>query len=79
MEHPFINNLEDLTVEQLGSKISELHKKLSIAHRMGNSYLCDQIRMALESYTGKHQQKMMALNAPPPGEDASFNNKIDIS
>jgi hypothetical protein len=35
--------------------------------------------MALESYTGKHQQKMMALNAPPPGEDASFNNKIDIS
>jgi hypothetical protein len=46
---------------------------------MGNSYLCDQIRMALESYTGKHQQKMMALNAPPPGEDASFNNKIDIS
>jgi hypothetical protein len=79
MEHPFINNLEDLTLEQLGSKISELHKKLSIAHRMGNSYLCDQIRMALASYTGKHQQKMMALNAPQPGEDNSFNNKIDIS
>ena len=79
MEHPVINNLEDLTVEQQGSKISELHKKLSIAHRMGNSYLCDQIRMALASYTGKHQQKMTALNAPPPGEDNSFNNKIDIS
>ena len=79
MEHPFINNLEDLTVEQLGSKISELHKKLSIAHRMGNSYLCDQIRMALASYTSKHQQKMMALNAPKSGEDNSFNNKIDIS
>ena len=79
MEHPFINNLEDLTLEQLGSKISELHKKLSREHRMGNSYLCDQIRMALASYTGKHQQKMTALNAPPPGEDNSFNNKIDIS
>ena len=79
MEHPFINNLEDLTLEQLGSKISELHKKLSIAHRMGNGYLCDQIRMALTSYTGKHQQKMMALNTPPPGENDSFNNKIDIS
>ena len=79
MEHPFINNLEDLTLEQLGSKISELHKKLSIAHRMGNSYLCDQIRMALASYTGKHQQKMASLNAPPPGEQDSFNNKIDIS
>jgi hypothetical protein len=79
MEHPFINNLEDLTLEQLGSKISELHKKLNIAHRMGNSYLCDQIRMALASYTGKHQQKMTAQNAPPPGEDHSFNKKIDIS
>jgi len=79
MEHPFINNLEDLTLEQLGSKITELHKKLSIAHRMGNSYLCDQIRMALASYTSKHQQKMMALNAPLPGDENSFNNKIDIS
>ncbi len=79
MEHPFITNLEDLTVEQLGSKISELHKKLSIAHRMGNGYLCDQIRMALDSYNSKHLQKMQAMNAPPPGEEDSFNNKIDIS
>ena len=79
MEHPFINNLEDLTLEQLGSKISELHKKLSIAHRMGNSYLCDQIRMALDSYNSKHQQKMIAMNAPPSGDEDSFNNKIDIS
>jgi len=78
MEHPFINNLEDLTLEQLGSKISELHKKLSIAHRMGNSYLCDQIRMALASYTSKHQQKITALNVTAD-EKNSFNNKIDIS
>jgi len=79
MEHPFINNLEDLTLEQLGSKVSELHKKLSIAHRMGNGYLCDQIRMAIESYNGKYQQKMRALTAPKSGETDSFNDKIDIS
>lgn len=79
MEHPFINSLEDLTIEQLGSKISELHKKLSIAHRMGNGYLCDQIRMALNSYNNKYQQKMQALSAPKAGETDSFNNKIDIS
>ena len=79
MEHPFINNLEDLTLEQLGSKISDLHKKLSIAHRMGNGYLCDQIRMALNSYNNKYQQKMQALSAPKAGETDSFNNKIDIS
>ncbi len=79
MEHPFINNLEDMTLEQLGSKVSELHKKLSIAHRMGNGYLCDQIRMAIESYNGKYQQKMRALSAPKSGETESFNDKIDIS
>jgi hypothetical protein len=79
MEHPFINSLEDLTIEQLGLKISDLHKKLSIAHRMGNGYLCDQIRMALTSYNNKYQQKMQALSAPKAGETDSFNNKIDIS
>ncbi len=79
MEHPFINYLEDMTLEQLGSKVSELHKKLSIAHRMGNGYLCDQIRMAIESYNGKYQQKMRALSAPKSGDTDSFNDKIDIS
>jgi hypothetical protein len=79
MEHPFINSLDDLTPEQLGAKVSELHKKLAIAHRTGNSYLCDQIRMALNSYNNKYQEKMRALSAPKPGETDSFNNKIDIS
>ena len=79
MEHPFINSLDDLTLEQLGSKVSELHKKLTIAHRTGNGYLCDQIRMALNSYNNKYQEKMRELSAPKPGESDSFNSKIDIS
>ena len=79
MEHPFITNLEDMTLEQLGSKVSELHKKLNIAHRMGNGYLCDQIRMAIESYNGKYQQKMRALSVPKSDDTNSFNDKIDIS
>jgi len=79
MEHPFINSLDDLTPEQLGSKVSELHKKLAIAHRTGNGYLCDQIRMALNSYNNKYQEKMRALSAPKPGETDFLNDKIDIS
>lgn len=78
MEHPFINNLDDLTIEQLGSKISELNKKLGIAMRSGNPYLCDQIRMALTSYNTKHQEKMQELYKPKGDED-SFASKIDIS
>jgi len=79
VEHPFIHSLDDLTLEQLGSKISELHKKLSIAHRTGNSYLCDQIRMALNSYQAKYQAKMQEAYSPKPGEEDSFNDKINIS
>lgn len=79
MEHPFINNLDDMTLEQLGSKISELNKKLGIAVRSGNPYLCDQIRMALASYTNKQQQKMAELYNPKPGDADPFTDKIDIS
>ena len=79
MEHPFINNLDGLTLEQLGSKISELNKKLGIAMRTGNPYLCDQIRMALASYTNKQQEKMAELYKPKDGEPDSFDSKIDIS
>ena len=78
MEHPFINNIDDLTLEQLGSKISELHKKLGIAMRSGNPYLCDQIRMALTSYTTKQQEKTAELYKPK-GNEGSFDSKIDIS
>jgi hypothetical protein len=78
MEHPFINNIDGLTLEQLGSKISELHKKLGIAVRSGNPYLCDQIRMALTSYTTKQQEKTAELYKKT-GSDDAFDSKIDIT
>ena len=78
MEHPFINDIDGLTLEQLGSKITELNKKLGIAIRTGNPYLCDQIRMAISSYYNKQQEKMAELYKPKDGDDA-FDSKIDIS
>jgi hypothetical protein len=78
MEHPLLPSLEHMTVEELGSKISELNKKLSIAHRMGNAYLCNQIRMAIESHQVKYQEKTQAMfNKNKPGDN--FEDKIDIS
>ena len=73
MEHPFINNLDDLTLEQLGSKISELNKKLGIAYRMGNNDLCNQLRMAIESHQTKYQEKIRS------GPGTNFDDVIDIS
>ena len=71
MEHPLIPSLESLTVEQLQDKITELHKKLGIAYRMGNSYLCDQIRMAIESYQTVYQAKLKGNSTP-------YDEVIDI-
>jgi len=73
MEHPLISSLDDLTVEQLSEKISELQKKMSIAYRTGNAHLCNQIRMALESYQTKYQEKLRGNSG------TTFNEIIDIS
>ena len=58
MEHPLISNLNDLTEEQLLEKVTELQRKLSIAYRSGNADLCNQIRMAIESFQTKYQDKI---------------------
>lgn len=78
MEHPLIASLDALTIDELGTKISELHKKLGIAMRMGNGYLCDQIRMALESYQSKYQQRLQE-SYKSNNSDKNFDDKIDIS
>ena len=73
MEHPLISNLNDLSPEQLQEKITELYKKLGIAARSGNGYMCDQIRMAIESYQTKYQEKIKGSGGTP------FDEVIDIS
>jgi hypothetical protein len=73
MEHPLISSLEGLTEQQLLDKVNELNRKLSIAMGTGNGYLCDQLRMAIESYQNKYQD--LIRNNP----DNDFNSVIDIS
>jgi hypothetical protein len=73
MEHPLIGKLDELTADQLLDKITELNKKLTIAMRMGNAYLCDQLRMAIESHQVKFQEKSRG------NPDNNFDDVIDIS
>lgn len=75
MEHPLIGSLDSLTEDELTTKISELNKKLSIAMRMGNADLCNQIRMAIESHQVKYREKIKK------GSDDSggYNQIVDIS
>jgi hypothetical protein len=73
MEHPLISNLDDLSAEDLLNKVTELNKKLSIAMRIGNHYLCNQLRMAIESYQNKYNEKIRG------GPGQAFDDVIDIS
>lgn len=77
MEHPLISNLNELTVEELSSKVNDLKNKLAIATRSGNGHLCNQIRMALESYQNQYREKLEA-NYKKQAGGRDFDNKIDI-
>ena len=74
MEHPLIGPLDEQTLEELGTKINELGKKLSIAARTGNGHLCNQIRMAIETFQNKYQQKLQHSR----DSKNDFDTKIDI-
>jgi hypothetical protein len=79
MEHPLIPNLDDLKIDELGAKISDLNKKLRIAQNMGNGHLCNQIRMAIESYQTKHSEKLQEIyQAANRDLGKNLNDKIDI-
>ena len=58
MEHPFINELDKLSLEEIQTKISELSGKLNFVSRMGNEPLMNQLNMAIESYRSAYSKKM---------------------
>jgi hypothetical protein len=79
MEHPLINNIDNLTIDELQSRISDLTKKLNWASRSGNAGLRAQIQMALETFTVKYKEKQMAIYNAANKNGTDFSDKIDIS
>jgi hypothetical protein len=77
MEHPLIGSIDHLTEDELTAKISELNNKLNIVSRSGNTHLCNQIRMAIDTYRGKYQEKLQSTYKKEVG-DNNFNDKINI-
>lgn len=61
MEHPFINDISDKTIEELQDIISDLHKKLTFSYRTGNQPLIHQLNMVIESYKNEYQRKINEL------------------
>lgn len=80
MEHPLVEIDPKANIEQIQSKVSELTKKLSQAHRMGNAHLVRQVQMALDSYNSRLRTMYAELaenERKNSGKD--YNDMIDIS
>ena len=75
MEHPLIGNIDHLTEDELSEKINELNRKLNMAVRSGNGHMCNQLRMAIESFQSKYQQRLQEARK---GQSTNFDDKIDI-
>jgi len=57
MDHPFINDAQEKSVEELLEIIGGLNKKLMIANRMHNPALFNQLLMSINTYRSVLQQK----------------------
>jgi len=79
MEHPLINNIDDLSQEQLQERITELTRKVGIAHRIGNAQLRHQVQMALETYQNKYRERQQAQWRKDDNAGTDFGDRIDIS
>lgn len=61
MQHPFIHDLSDKSLEELQNKMADLTQKMNFALRMQNGPMIHQIGMVLESYRVEHTKKMDEL------------------
>lgn len=75
MEHPLIGKTNDLTLDQLSERVNDLSKKLTIAQRTGNAHLCNQIRMALETFQNAYQ---IRLRETSDKDGPNFDSIINI-
>jgi len=76
VEHPLIGKIDDQTEDELLKTITELNGKLTIAMRMGNSSLINQLQMAVTTYRNKLSEKQRKAQS---GDKDDFEDKIDIS
>lgn len=73
MQHPFITDLSDKSLEDLQTTISDLMKKLNFAYRSGNQALIYQLNMVIESYRNEYGKKMDEMI-----KKQNIQNKINI-
>jgi hypothetical protein len=61
MQHPFINDLSDKSLDELQSAINGLTTKLTFAYRTQNGALIHQLHMVMDSYRAEYNKRMDEL------------------
>jgi lysine/ornithine N-monooxygenase len=79
MEHPLIDSVDSLSIDELQGRITDLNKKLAWAMRSNNASLTGQIRMALETFQTKYREKQQALYDAAKKQGQDYSDRIDIS
>ena len=74
MKHPFINNLEEKSLDELQKNISDLTARLMQASRIRHPSLIPQIQMALESYKSEYNKRMDEIY-----KKQNLENKINVT
>jgi len=76
--HPLIGKLDDLSIDDLISKINELQKKLGQSSRFGNFQMVNQIRSALSNYQEEYQ-KRLAEESEKAKNHKMLKDKVQVS
>jgi hypothetical protein len=61
MEHPFMPDISNKTLDELQASIQDLTSKLTFAHRNGKDFMINQISMVLEGYKKEQAKRMDEL------------------
>lgn len=74
MQHPFITDLSDKTMEELQEAISSITSKLTFSYRTRNQPLISQLSMALDSYRAEYGRRMDEMYSKQ-----NYTNQIKIN
>jgi len=76
--HPLLDELSELSNEEVQKKHSDLMQKLNQAYGMGNQMLINQINMIMESYQEELNKRNKKMFADLAGKDDKWKDLIDI-
>ena len=79
MQHPLVENIDNLSLEEVMSKLNSLREKQRFVSRTGNADLMRQLLMVIESYEGRYQKLMAESMDQARGNLGDITKKIDIS